>query len=196
MALEARAFYDPGLQRWINRDPSGDSASLVYATAPLLLDAESDNAAPDDGKSSDVWVQVSQNLYGTLGNNPIGRLDAFGLTDNSLDACGRSNPGEVAKLARQEAAEGRAYSREALKRQTAKEAAQKGAKSYEEYMKHQNYVKQGLEKLKKLKKLLDRTKGPKAQGPVKEAIELEEKVLKGHLKEIAQKWPNGCPAAP
>lgn len=36
------------------------------------------------------------------------------------------------------------------------------------------------------------TKGPKRQQPVKDAIEDEEQQIKGHTKEMRQKWPNLC----
>lgn len=43
------AFYDPTVQRWINRDPLGE--------------------------------QGGANLYGHVGNDPLNRVDSFGLKD-------------------------------------------------------------------------------------------------------------------
>jgi len=50
---------------------------------------------------ADAWVIVNQNTYRALGNRPHAAIDPFGLSDSSVNACARSNPGEVGKLARE-----------------------------------------------------------------------------------------------
>src|SRR6266498_4102449 len=56
-------WYDPNLQRWLNRDPSGDGASIVYAA-----------------NSFDPSIEEIEgpNLYSFLANTPTGLWDAFG----------------------------------------------------------------------------------------------------------------------
>lgn len=51
------------------------------------------------------------------------------------------------------------------------------------------------EQVKDLKKKLDNAKGPKTRRPIQEAIRELEKDIKGHEKEVQQKWPNGRPPA-
>jgi RHS repeat-associated protein len=59
----ARAFYDPGLQRWLNRDPIGEMGFTV-----ALFGGYSDSFQGD-------WP----NLYTFVLNNPCGFTDSFGL---------------------------------------------------------------------------------------------------------------------
>jgi hypothetical protein len=68
--------------------------------------------------------------------------------------------------------------------------AGKGAKSLEQYNKHVEKLQEAKQKLQALKDKLAKTKGPKAQGPIKDEIAQLEKSIKGHEKEIQQKWPN------
>jgi RHS repeat-associated protein len=68
------------------------------------------------------------------------------------------------------------------------------AKSRENYDKHIEKISTAKDQLKELKEKLDNTKGPKARKPVEDAIRKLEKDIKGHEKEVSQKWPNGQPA--
>ena len=141
LATQATAFYDPGLQRWINRDPLGDVASLPVMTTGLTPWSESDGAGEMAGDEFfAAWIDINRNLHGALENNPIERIDAFGLCDDSLDAAARSNPGELGKLAREAADEGRQFIRELMRQ---KEAAKKA-------------LRDSLEKVKRIKKSLDK----------------------------------------
>jgi len=60
-ANAALAFYDPGVQRWINRDPLGELGFEILGGGAV--------GVPADGP----------NLYGFVGNSPTYEVDAFGL---------------------------------------------------------------------------------------------------------------------
>jgi RHS repeat-associated protein len=60
----ASAFYDPGTQRWLNRDPRGESGSIVLRYVKIReLNHE------------------KQNLFLFALNNPLYYVDPFGLYD-------------------------------------------------------------------------------------------------------------------
>jgi hypothetical protein len=67
------------------------------------------------------------------------------------------------------------------------------AKSLEEYLKHKKKLEEALEELQELKKALEKAKGAKACKEIGEEIRDLEKSIKGHEKEVRQKWPNGRP---
>ncbi len=94
-------FYEPSLQRWPNRDPLGDIGSLAVRTAGITPWDQSDADDLSDGEFLELWADINRNLYGAMGNNAVNSFDAFGLTDSSINACARSNPVEVGKLARE-----------------------------------------------------------------------------------------------
>lgn len=76
----ASAFYDPGAQRWLNRDPLGDLGSLAYFASSLVQDNESDDSGELTGDELlGAWSQVNLNLHAVAGNNPIGATDPEGL---------------------------------------------------------------------------------------------------------------------
>jgi len=80
MVETADAFYDPGLQRWINRDPLGDIASLPVITATIFPGFETQgpgNLSP--GGIFNAWLEVNRNLYGGLGNKSVNLVDPTGL---------------------------------------------------------------------------------------------------------------------
>jgi hypothetical protein len=131
----ASAYYDPGVQRWINRDP----------------------IAEDGGP----------NLYCFVLNEPVLSLDGFGesILDDLKDPCSKS---QLDKL-------------------------EKGAKCYAEWEKHMEKLRAACKKLTDLEEKLKNTKGPKARRPIEEEIERLKKAIKGHEKEIKQKWPKGPP---
>ena len=62
-------WYAPGLQRWVNRDPLGDSASAVFGLLGARLGRFVAIAELADGP----------NLFRHTRNAPIGTLDAWGL---------------------------------------------------------------------------------------------------------------------
>lgn len=78
-------FYDPNLQRWINPDPLGDEAAIVYATAkidrplepPSIDELAAITAAVLDPLS--MFTRINLNLHRATGNNPVSNVDPFGL---------------------------------------------------------------------------------------------------------------------
>jgi flagellar motility protein MotE (MotC chaperone) len=65
----------------------------------------------------------------------------------------------------------------------------------QDYDKHIADQKAGQQRINDLQKELSETKkGSKQRREIQEKIEIELKKLKGHQKEINQKWPNGRPA--
>jgi len=93
----ASAYYDPGVQRWINRDPLGDGGSLVFASNGF--DPVVDLAV----SGFEVEIVEGPNLYEPLGNSPTGMWDGFGTAQTGkrgLDCEGftkRSCAEDVAK---------------------------------------------------------------------------------------------------
>lgn len=73
------------------------------------------------------------------------------------------------------------------------EAAERRGKSNEEYDRHTGNLEQARDRLNQLKEELGQAKGPKAQRPIREQIDRLTKAIKGHEKEIRQKWPEGRP---
>jgi RHS repeat-associated protein len=67
-------YYDPNLQRWVNRDPLGDGGSLVYAANHLNPNA--------DEEVPGVHVEEIEgaNPYGFVSNDPDAAWDAFGTS--------------------------------------------------------------------------------------------------------------------
>jgi hypothetical protein len=131
----ASAYYDPGVQRWINRDP--------------------------------VAEEGGPNLYCFVFNEPVLSVDGFGesILDDLKDPCSKSQL----------------------------ETLEKGAKCYAEWEKHVADLRSLCEQLRDLEKELEQAKGPKAQRPIREKIEKIKRKIKGHEKEMKQKWPKGPP---
>ena len=57
-------FYDPNLQRWLNRDPIGENGFMAIMYPRLKLNAE---------------ISLGANLYEIIDNDPIQYVDALGL---------------------------------------------------------------------------------------------------------------------
>jgi RHS repeat-associated protein len=97
-------FYDPTLQRWLNRDPLGDISCLVIATAESTPWLDHDDDASDTGTQDEAlqtFAEVNRNLQGFTLNSPLIHFDAFGLCD------GEANPENVEAVQEAlEAAEG------------------------------------------------------------------------------------------
>jgi hypothetical protein len=86
----ARAFYDPGSQRWLNRDPLGDNGNLAALTAdfePSIDRQDSDTTEKSGDEMLFAFAQINQNLHGFGLNNPISLVDAYGL-----DICVQNTP--------------------------------------------------------------------------------------------------------
>ena len=92
MAEVANAFYDPGLQRWINRDPLGDSGSLAYKSAASAPHSEPRGSGEvSNGQVLDAWIEVNRNLYGAMHNDPSSQMDPLGLCNYVKTAVGIAN---------------------------------------------------------------------------------------------------------
>jgi hypothetical protein len=86
-ALTATAYYDPGAQRWMNRDPFDELGFEHIRNAPPHADEA--NAAlfgNSSGTSSQVvslartrMLPLEVNLYTYVANRPLGEVDAYGL---------------------------------------------------------------------------------------------------------------------
>jgi hypothetical protein len=63
-ATSASAFYDPGTQRWLNRDPLGAQMPQIWQIWGTQLQLEEEESA---------------NLHVSLDNNPITVFDPYGL---------------------------------------------------------------------------------------------------------------------
>jgi RHS repeat-associated protein len=72
-------------------------------------------------------------------------------------------------------------------------ACEVGAKGPDEYLKHKRKLEEALEDLQKLREALEKAKGPKARREIEEEIRNLERSIKGHEKEVRQKWPSGGP---
>ena len=84
-------FYDPSLQRWINRDPIGEPGfeanrgafseevnDATLALAGLKGPAVAFSRQARSGKGVDSWLD-NRNLYDFLLNDPVNQVDALGL---------------------------------------------------------------------------------------------------------------------
>jgi hypothetical protein len=68
-----------------------------------------------------------------------------------------------------------------------------GAKSADQYKKHMEKLRAAKKQLQELQEELNRATGQKKRAQIREAIDELEKSIKGHEKEVRQKWPNGPP---
>ena len=92
-------YYEPNLQRWINRDPMGDIGSLQMISQVIAPNLKNQNFLDNivhvksDQDSLDVtgsfvnWSRVDANLYGGIGNSSINLVDPFGLDATSYASC-------------------------------------------------------------------------------------------------------------
>jgi len=72
-------YYEPNLQRWINRDPLGDLGNLPVAINGMpSADSDSGQESTDTGTLL-FWAEMNCNLYTGIANRPIVALDYFGL---------------------------------------------------------------------------------------------------------------------
>ena len=69
----------------------------------------------------------------------------------------------------------------------------RGGKRVGEYDRHVENKARAEKELGQLREQLQQTKGPKAQRPIRDQIRKLEEEIKGHEKEIRQKWPSGRP---
>jgi hypothetical protein len=79
------AFYDPGTQRWLNRDPIDENGFVLVRTgyqlprfAPLLFAA--------------ARRPLDMNAFGFVGNDPEDRYDPFGMDSQCSNDCAKAPP--------------------------------------------------------------------------------------------------------
>jgi RHS repeat-associated protein len=78
-------YYEPNLQRWLNRDPLGDQASLASATLPFAAEVwplDADGVTDDEIQTP--WPRASLNLHSFLLNSPLNFLDPLGLEEDEF----------------------------------------------------------------------------------------------------------------
>src|SRR5437667_7441505 len=89
-------FYDPNLQRWINRDPLGDIGSLPIMTAGITPIGLDDNGGTSEEEFLAGWTDVNRNLFGAIGNSPLNLFDPFGLSQCHIwDIHDKKNPDPI-----------------------------------------------------------------------------------------------------
>jgi hypothetical protein len=70
---QVSAYYDPGVQRWVNRDPLGDTPSLNYRSMPGAF-----------GRVSGIpELLLHGSLYAYVRNQPLVLVDPLGLVCGS-----------------------------------------------------------------------------------------------------------------
>ncbi len=97
----ALAFYDPTVGRWLSRDPIGEPGfmTLIHATyTPTALPAPSRWIVRDPiilQRFPKTEIISGANIYEFDRNNPINRVDLFGLQDKECKKCGgEDNPAQ------------------------------------------------------------------------------------------------------
>jgi RHS repeat-associated protein len=94
-------FYDPNLQRWLNRDPLGDVGFITMREAKRFPKLTNYKARKEIGETvTDLYDLLltgnsgKNDLYDFTANNPISKTDIFGLwcwcdhsTDTDLKSC-------------------------------------------------------------------------------------------------------------
>ena len=179
-------YYHPALGRFVSEDPieyaGGDynlfaygQNSPLYIIDPLGLLGEANPIT--DGVSYYNNTQPHDNLSGPKYYNDTDLYDTLSALLTAFDLFNPVAPGP---------------SGEGLGPAAAIQCI-KGAKRAADYWKHIRKLQQANKQLEQLKKNLERAVGPKAQGPIREQIKKLLDEIKGHEKEIGQKWPNGPP---
>ena len=74
----AQAFYDPGAQRWINRDPIGEPVFEVQTSGRQLAHWRPSGDQDVATKSKRDGLIANMSLYGFVFNNPQNRFDPLG----------------------------------------------------------------------------------------------------------------------
>ncbi len=187
MVEVANAFYDPGLQRWLNRDPLGDIAGLPLMTADVApwVDYDDVGAEESNSDSMDAWAQVNQNLYGGIGNNPVNRIDPTGLQSGCAAVAAEptllmSEEANVAYRAAQAAKKAKEIADGAKKAKQIADAAKKAKE-----LKRVRDAEDAINKAKDIQKAQDAVRKGKASGKIIDRITKSEQNMKNQLKDIA-----------
>jgi hypothetical protein len=84
-AEHAPAWYDPGTQRWLNRDPLADLGSRIYvmpSREPRTAYNNGDDLTDDEVMVA--WPRVNVNLHTFALNSPLTFLDPLGLAEDEF----------------------------------------------------------------------------------------------------------------
>ncbi len=87
-------FYDPNVQRWLNRDPLGDGGSLVYAMSSFQPSFEVSGGIPYI-ETTHLEELEGPNSYAFVGNNPTEYWDGFGTAKGGEQNISVCHKGEV-----------------------------------------------------------------------------------------------------
>lgn len=76
----ASAYYDPGVQRWLNRDSIDELGfTLVTSGRQPIPTVDVDDDEPGNGSSTRPSRSTELNLYAFVENRPTTEVDPFGL---------------------------------------------------------------------------------------------------------------------
>jgi RHS repeat-associated protein len=187
-------FYSPSLQRWLNRDPLGDVASLPLLTAAAAPSADSDSEMTQD-EFTHTWIKINANLFGGLGNSPVGKVDASGLCEGLPAGSDPFNAPQTVKLATELAEEAgeiapkaERIAEAAQKAKKAADAARKAAEAAKraKEIKKVRDAENALNKLKDIEKAQENVRKGKAVGKQIDRITGSEQRAKNLLKDIAR----------
>lgn len=125
-----------------------------------------------------IGVLGDSNVYAYVENAPTIAVDASGLA-TTLTPFSLAGAGFSAKEIASILACGTAFA---------------AVKSWDEWKKHTDGLERGKDLVRRLKELRKHLKKKRYKDATDKAIKEETKKIKGHEKEIKQKWPNGPPA--
>jgi hypothetical protein len=78
-AERVSAHYDPGTQKWLNRDPLSDAGSIAETTAGFVPWTVSFGRIDiTDADPTESWAHSNGNLFKVMANDPINWIDPFG----------------------------------------------------------------------------------------------------------------------
>lgn len=180
--LLGHRYYDSSTGRFLTRDPAKDGRNWYsYCRNNPLAKID-----PDGLSDLRAWIQGLLDIAGFIEPTPFCDIvnaiihGAYGEWDYALLTILGILPyvGDLAKIAK--------YTAKSFK---ATKFAKKGAKTFEEFKKHLTDLSKGLKRLEDLKKKLQNAKSHSERKRLKKEIETELGRVKGHEKEMDQKWP-------
>lgn len=193
-------YYDPNLQRWLNRDPLGDIGSLPLMTGDIAAGSVSnDDREMTSDEFRNAWAGINRNLYGAMGNNPVNRLDPSGLASICTPAgaealvisLGEAEAAEVIGAAAARAAAQRIAARAALEAKKAADAARKAAEAAKE-IKRVRDAENAINKAKDIQRAQEKVRKGQNAGKSIDRTTKSEQNMKKQLRDIAND-PKSCP---